>query len=357
MTDLDKSIHQGLRRLVDTMPVAPSLEEIKASPQRDNPQFRDTRMHRRPALLGVAVAFVLVAGLTGWLLGNGPGAKTAVSAATVLKQAEDVATISTADTLVPGLYLYERTDSVESVYTASNGHSWTYQLPHTEEVWLAADGSGRERLTPGTPTFPTSTDQAAWTAAGSPALTEFAPSASDMTYPTLPSPVATGPTNSFGQQLQAAATIAAGNSAGLVVFPYDQISGLPTSPAALESTLVSTYEGGRANSQTTFALAASLLEEAPSPALRVALFQMIGTLPGVSASGSSEVGGVSGTGLSLTSDRDAVTIVIDPSTAAVLEVTNQYLGSSASLTTGGSALLGETTIFTQGQVVSSISST
>jgi len=243
------------------------------------------------------------------------------------------------------------------VYTASTGHSWTYQLPHTEEVWLAADGSGRERLTPGAPTFPTATDQAAWTAAGSPVLARFAPSASDVTYSTMPSPAVTGSTHSSDQQLQAAATIAAGNSAGLVVLPYNKVSGLPTAPAALESTLVSTYEGGRANSQTTFALAASLLEEAPSPALRVALFQMIGTLPGVSASGNSQVGGVDRTGLSLTSGQREVTIVIDPSTAAILEVTNQYHGSAASLTTGGATLLGETTTFTQGRVVSSISST
>jgi hypothetical protein len=356
MTDLDTSIHHGLRRLVDTAPIAPSLDGIKTSLRRDNPPLRATRRHLRPVLQGIAATLVLSGGLTAWLLGSGPGAKTAVSAATVLKQAEDVATTGTTDTLGPGQYLYERTDSVESVYTTSNGHSWTYQLPHTEEVWLAADGSGRELLTPGTPAFPTSTDQAAWTAAGSPALTEFAPSASDLTYPTLPSPVVTGPTNSFGQQLNAAATIAAGNSAGLVAFPYNQISGLPTAPTALESTLVSTYEGGRPNSQTTFALAASLLEEVPSPALRVALFQMIGTLPGVSASASSEVGGNKATGLSLTKDQDEVTLVIDPSTAAILEVTNQFLGSPASLTTGGSALFGVTTIFTQGQVVSSISS-
>jgi hypothetical protein len=313
-------------------------------------------MPRRPVLVGVA-ALVLVGGLTGWLFGSGPGARTAVSAATVLKQAESVAATSTTDTLGAGQYLYERTNSVESVYTASNGHSWTYQLPHTEQVWLAADGSGRERLTPGAPTFPTSTDQAAWTAAGSPALTEFESPVSDLTYPTLPSPVATSPTDSFGQQLKAAATIAAGNSAGLVAFPYNQISALPTSPAALRSTLVSTYEGGRANSQTTFSLAASLLEEAPSAALRVALFQMIGTLPGVSAKNRSAVGGDKATGLSLTSDQDEVTLLIDPSTAEILEVTNQYLGSPASLTTGGSALFGVTTFFTQGKVVSSISST
>jgi hypothetical protein len=62
--------------------------------------------------------------------------------------------------------------------------------------------------------------------------------------------------------------------------------GLPTSPVALEQTLVRRYEGGHPLASATFVYAGELLELDAPPAIRSALFQAMKQLPGVQCQGS-----------------------------------------------------------------------
>ncbi len=83
-----------------------------------------------------------------------------------------------------GPYVYRKTRVLtRQTFVVPTG-TWTALLPSVEESWIAADGSGRQRSTPGDYRFLGPRDRARWEAAGSPSP----PGPSDITMPpgTLP---------------------------------------------------------------------------------------------------------------------------------------------------------------------------
>jgi hypothetical protein len=69
-----------------------------------------------------------------------------------------------------GDYLYVKRTVIEQHSATTEKGSWAALVPQVHELWIAADGSGRKRITPGTPRFLTSQGEQAWEDAGSPPL-------------------------------------------------------------------------------------------------------------------------------------------------------------------------------------------
>jgi hypothetical protein len=96
--------------------------------------------------------------------------------------------------------------------------------------------------------------------------------------------------------------------------------GLPTSPAALEQTIVQRYERGHALASATFVYAGELLELDAPPAVRSALFTVMKMLPGVRNLGPA-TDQLGRHGIAVALDRDGVRneLIFNPATTRALE--------------------------------------
>jgi hypothetical protein len=69
-----------------------------------------------------------------------------------------------------GPYLYVRTQSWDLATRVDGRQVTSAVLPRVREIWRAANGSGRVRVTPGAPYFPSQQARDAWAASGSPSV-------------------------------------------------------------------------------------------------------------------------------------------------------------------------------------------
>lgn len=206
-----------------------------------------------------------------------------------------------------------------------NGQTWQVDLPGMTESWMGVS-SIRIKYVPGNPTFPSASDRTAWVEAGSPSLGEG--QGTDQTGPvgSFLSSDESGPDSSPNQ------AIARDNEAliflqlhdGLIAnaFSRSVVQSLPTDPTALRDLLVNGYEGGHSDVVSTFCLAASLLYSGTSQDQQAAIFRMLAALSGVTLQGSvtTDVTGQIGTALSVSNGTGTYTIVVSPSSGALLEV-------------------------------------
>jgi hypothetical protein len=119
---------------------------------------------------------------------------------------------------------------------------------------------------------------------------------------------------------------------------YADAADLPTAPAALEQFIVQHFEGGKSQAGATFDFAGTFLQSGAPPAVRVALYRLIESLPGVESLGSmTDKLGRHGIGVGYTTNGVRDVLIFDPSTSAVLEREGVVVDPAAVVTGPGQA--------------------
>lgn len=220
--------------------------------------------------LGAAIV-VLAVLLPIVLPSRSPGGATP-AAATMLDRVAAVAARQPAHPAT-GRYLFMETREGDAGSIGPVGHEVAHLTTFTRYVWVAADGSGREVLTPD---------------------------------PNDPKPIAgidheLPPNSSFESTRY--------------------IGSLPTTPGQLEHAIVQRFEGGHSDAAATFQFAGTFLQAGASPELRQALYLMVKQLPGVTAVGDTIDGqGRAGLAVAMPVPDGSIQLVFDPVTSAVLEL-------------------------------------
>jgi hypothetical protein len=295
---------------------------------------RAPRRRRLPLIVAGGLA-AAAAGVVALVSGLGEGrVSPPASAAAVLRAAAAAAAHGPAPGAIPpGRYLYVRTTHMDPHVIHHRGQTFTAYIRYVDEDWTARDGSGRNRSTPTTPTFPTAADRAAYERAGSPSEVAM-----------------------VGHELQIMGDVDV-SSPGVAkhAFParaggmgssYAQIRALPADPQALGRILsrrVSRFRLPWYTAATRDAVVRGntlewigrLLGAAPLDAdQRAALLRLAASLPGVELSGDAvDRLGRQGTAVrldvravrtdrhippQLRTSRSSVTLVVDPATGALL---------------------------------------
>jgi len=231
------------------------------------------------------------------------------------------------DTPGAGRYLVLRTES-GSVLTVSSGGS-PYRMTNSEsyETWLSRSGTEPNwvisqglGMTPLTPA-----DDAAWRAAGSPGqVTVHKPVPSGKLGPGSPGSTSGGPRRT--DSWDSAEVYAFGNTN----ISVRDLEKLPTTPAALRTTLLRYFDGGGGDMPTDrdqwlLTVASSLIADIPvSGPVRAAAFRLIATLDGVRSLGVvADHRGRTGQGFAFTSGNATIgsieyRFVIDTATGRAL---------------------------------------
>lgn len=298
MDDVSSPSEEVVARLRD------SLDALIASDTQALARLERTSRNRRRAMRigigSVAAAGILTAALLLPASSGGPSA----AAASVLRHEAEIAGDQPSTTPIgPGQFMYTSFTGTELAIRGFGGpqppgsppatgpsHSFSVLLPVTDQMWMAADGSGRHLQTHGAPTFLSAADRSAWLADGSPPI--LAP-------------------HVYSQDT----LMGKGQLSG-----YD-LSALPTDPAALLGVLNQrTVESGPPGNAETFTIIGDLLSQSDaSPALRSALYAVAAGLPGVELVGTTTDGaGRSGTAVAYTSRGERYELIFDPSTSALL---------------------------------------
>lgn len=155
-----------------------SQESETRAPQRNRPWHSTIRLVALAALAAV-IAIVGPAGLTrhGATLAQAATPRLltyqseAGSAAALLQRlAGQVRASSTAQISADGRYLYVKTQSWSLSTRVDGRQVRSAVVPELREVWRAADGTGRLRITAAPPEFPSKESERAWKAAGRPVV-------------------------------------------------------------------------------------------------------------------------------------------------------------------------------------------
>ena len=154
-----------------------AIEEQERRLHQGRPEHVYQQPRRRAAIVSVAafaVALVVLISVVGLGPASTPLGPDAAAAAALSDAAEAVSHTQT--TIAPGPIL----DTNEYVHTTSEGvylyvaaaedGLFAALVPFHREVWIAADGSGRIRVTEGEPEFLSEQDRATWQEAGRPRI-------------------------------------------------------------------------------------------------------------------------------------------------------------------------------------------
>jgi hypothetical protein len=311
---------EAMRRLEAANPIDPSdLENWPTSDRGDRILRRavsaplrriERHPHRRrfPRLVLPAVAVITIV-VIAVLFVPVPGTRQGASAAAaeVLHAAARVAEGQPQTPMPADGYRYRRSkDAYRSYYDACSfpggpgecpappPNDWEFSVlvPHTREIWVAPDGSGRLLVTTGERRFLGPRDEATWEAAGRPQLDR--PGTSDETF---------GPD-------------------GLSFTDFSEYS---TDPDELYDQIRSKAEGyGPSTDAEMLVLVGDLLREPVAPPdLRAALFRVAARIPGVELVGEvTDPAGRKGTAVARTSDDagflERNELVFDPETSELL---------------------------------------
>jgi len=282
------------------------LRRVASVPLR-RPERRAYRRLPRLALPGVAVIAAAVAVV---LLVLVPGTRRGASAAAAeaLHAAARVAEEQPQAAMPAHGYRYTKSEDEYRVYydacsipstkqltcPAPPPDDWNFSVlvPHTREIWVAPDGSGRLLVKSGEPRFLGPSDEETWKAAGMPSLGR--PRTSD---------------ESFGPD-------------GL---SYTAFSEYSTDPDELYDQIRSKAEGyGPSTDAEMLVLVGDMLRETVAPPeLRAALFRVAARIPGVELVGEvTDPAGRRGTAVARTSDDagflERNELVFDPETSELL---------------------------------------
>jgi hypothetical protein len=287
-----------IRRLADANPV-PVREVEGASRSSAADEMLAALIGRERSPLGappvrrrrrrVAAAGVLLVSLVTAAVVVRVGGDRRASASEVLRRTAAVAAELDGPRRERG-YLYSKVQRDELI-TSDKGGGWSAIHPITEELWLAADGSGLLRTTSESLVFFGERDRDRWEAWEGP---DFASGVSSHPFP-----------------------------AGAL--PFDELRLLPTRPAALDAVL---REGvspeGLPTDVAVFTRVGELLARGDaSPALRAALYRVAANLPGVELVGETlDPGGRAGVGVSMTYDESGAAVeavmIFDQETSELL---------------------------------------
>jgi hypothetical protein len=269
------------------------------------------RLFPRLAFTAAAVIAAVVAGVVlGSLTGDRRGASAA--AADVLYAAARVAERKPPTTIPTEGYRYTKSEDASRVFydacsvpSKGSGETptqcprpppddWAFSVlvPHTREIWVAPDGSGRLVVATGEPKFFGPRDKATWEAAGSPRLDRTGTS-----------------DESFGP-------------GGL---SYADLSKYSTDPDELYEQIRQKAEGyGPSTDAEMFVLVGDLLRETLAPPrLRAALFRVAARIPSVELVGEViDPAGRKGIAVARTSDDvgflERSELIFDPETSELL---------------------------------------
>jgi hypothetical protein len=189
-------------------------------------------------------------------------------------------------------YRYTKSEGAYlSTMAGPNTPPFSVLVPKTRELWIAPDGSGRLRETPGEPIFLGERDRARWQAAGRPQV------------------VFTRSRDFTPGELH-----------------YEDLATLPTDPQALAAVIRqrATIPSGPPVDVEMFILVGALLREtAAPPALRAALYQVAAQIPGVELVGTvTDRAGRTGVAVAKTTShfgsKQRLVLIFDPATSALL---------------------------------------
>lgn len=291
----------------------------------------------------VALAIVLVVQL---LPGSGPSSSEAgaVLARTALVAAAQPAGVTPG----AGQYLYYETTEVMPGFTSGpvGVRHFLFEDTVVTQTWVAPNGSGRQRISTGQARLVFPDQEAAWQAAGSPKPLLGAPGVTDTLYPSSRVPSGGPLVTSHGQYRLA----------------YLDTSKFPTEPDALQHYMDQYFQIDNGSRSATFLLAGSVLQVGATPALRSAIFRLIGQLPGVVSLGpTKDAAGRRGIGVALDANGNRNILVFNPTTSAVLGlkfVSNKKVGGTelaipkgvavASTTYGAAGVTASTSVLPNG---------
>jgi hypothetical protein len=270
-----------------------------------------------PALIGAvavaAAAIVVITSIT-------PGVPVSSAAAAVLDEAAAAAARQKPLVLGPGEYLYTETRSLAGadVVVGNNGSGGVYYPEYVEinQSWLTSQGLGKSVSTVVSPVTFADGTRKVWIKAGRPKIYDHNPAVNWYTVPK--------PESDSGEDLP-----------GDVGFPLENVSHLPTDPAALAQAIQQRKTGlsdvnGDVDEPSspagTFYAAMLIVSEDPvgaTPALRSALFKVMAEQPGIKLLGRTKTrSGRTGIGLQ-TSPEDSMgdvsKVIIDPASGQILE--------------------------------------
>jgi len=274
-----------------------ALESLRTRRGSDLDQARRTRRSHRGTVLTIAAAALSIAiAIPIALPGGGTGGAEPAAAALLHRVALRAAQQPPDPAPGPGQYLYTRSESAAThLYVVGDGTTFLFEAPNIRESWIGPDGSGRILNTPGTVTFPTQRDRAAWLATGAPSLEWVVDGDGEFDH--------------FGP--------------GQLTFA--DYADLPTNPEELLE-LIESRElvGGPAGDWETFVIVGDLLREAyATPKVRAALYQVVAELPGVELVGRVvDPAGRPGMAVAYTNPssdaRSRYELIFDPVTAELL---------------------------------------
>ncbi|HET6998759.1 MAG TPA: hypothetical protein VFI03_09225 [Solirubrobacterales bacterium] len=286
--------------------------------------------------------------------GYAPRGDKALSQAAVaadLRQAANSAEASETQVATPpgpGQFLYTRTKVVQlqgwepegrGAGTKANPRYFTTNLlgsesnalaalvPTTKEVWMAPDGTTRERETLGRVEFLSGADQRLWEEAGSPPPFAYDPTEHDVGHDSSGRPLKEFSSKAFRGRRE---------------FSYlSRLSRLPTEPEALRLE-IENRRGGSApvdpspadserGGATVERLLEILSEPITSPAFRAAAFNALAEIPGIGFERDvADVAGRKGDAISWVRDRGfGRRYIFDPSTSEILAEAEMIFNSKA----------------------------
>lgn len=286
-----------------------SFERVLAT----QPGHRAARRRKFVAPVSVAVVAAAAAAIT-LIVTITPGVPVSPAAAAVLNQAAIAAGRQTPVVLGPGEYLYTETRSLANSMMEVRPKVFFYpEYVYTDQSWLTRQGAGKEVQTVVSPVTFAHGTRRVWIEAGKPKIYGHNP-----TVVLLP-----------GGESESTAT-----SQPYTGFPLDNLSHLPTDPAALAQDIEHRKTGlGDINADVddpsspagTFYAAMLILGDKSvggTPALRSALFKVMAEQPGIKLLGRTQTrSGRTGIGLQTPPDHNGniVKVVIDPASGQVLE--------------------------------------
>jgi hypothetical protein len=272
-----------------------------------------TARWRRPAIIAAPAAAAALLALTVGIPGGGSGGETLSALTRVAKAA---AAQPAPDTDSP--FQFVKTREIGISVTAAGGQAWGVLESSTSQRWIGKDGSGLVRRELDTPQWASPDDKKAWEASGRiPFLAHgWKPYVEEHRYGL----------GHFGDTLYVTPER-----------PDYHLADLPTDPEKLAAWLEGAIndpeseDNGSGPTVRTMTLVTDLLAEpSASPELRSALYQALGTIPGIESFGEvTDAAGRSGVAVGIDSAYSGAPtrymVIFDPETSQVLAIEEIWL--------------------------------
>lgn len=305
-----------------------------------------TARWRKPALVAAPVLAVALAVLAIGVPGRGGGSQGIPELA---KVAEAAAAQPTPNTGFP--YRYEKTREMGIMITAAHRRGWGVFETSTSERWIAGDGSGLERRVANSPKWASPGDREQWEAAGRIHFLAhgWQPHSEEHEY--RAGHFASGPIYVAPDQAEPRLAELATDPEELSAW-IDDATNSPKSEYG--------PDGGDQSTERAMTLVTDLLREpGASPALRAALYEALGRIPGIEYFGAmSDAAGRHGIGVGIDSAYAGAptryVVIVDPQSSDVLASEEIWLQPPAGLKGETSGQLAFATLFLESRGANSV---